>query len=182
MIHIITSNSVPVSSIQRYADNFMIVHHYKREVPSPFSEIKLRHVFQTYIQTDMEYDESEFQDSSDFEFHIHEEPSIIPSLDEIINAIVDQWKKERQEDDDVETIVVCACDMAWNRSAVWYMNKCLHARGVDVDCMDLYVTLRAGSADRIKSIISAQLDTEFIYPDEPVSFAYAIDRALIGLV
>lgn len=183
LIHIITSNGVPVSGIEHYVDNFMIVHHYTRTVRAPYNESRQKHIFQTYLQPEMEVEEDDFKDTPTLEFHLHEVPLVKSALDEIAAAIYEQWKKERDAGDgDVETMIICACKMSWNRTCVSYLNKRLKARGMDVECMNLYVALRASSEDKLKEIMKSVLGTDFIYPDDPVSFAYAVDRALIGLV
>ena len=182
MIHIITSNAVPVRSIHDYTDNFQIVHHTKRVVPLPFSETKMKHIFQVYMQAEMDYEESEYENTIDYEFHIHEMDSIVHSLDEIANAIVVQWKKERDDDAEEETIIVTACAPSWNHAACRYIDKKIHAKGMDTGCMDLYRTLRIVDTASMKRIVSNTLNTDMISPEEPVPFAYAMDRALIGLV
>ena len=161
MIHIITSNSVPVRSIYDYIDNFQIVHHTKRPVPVPFSDMIMKHVFQVYI---------------------HEMDSIVHSLDEIANGIIDQWKKEKASGEEEETIIVVACSPEWNHAACRYLDKRIQAKGLDTGCMNLYKTLHVMSTESMKKIVSNTLNTDMIYPEEPVPFAYALDRALIGLV
>ena len=182
MIHIITSNSVPVRSIYDYIDNFQIVHHTKRPVPVPFSDMIMKHVFQVYIQAEMSYEESEYENTMDYEFYIHEMDSIVHSLDEIANGIIDQWKKEKASGEEEETIIVVACSPEWNHAACRYLDKRIQAKGLDTGCMNLYKTLHVMSTESMKKIVSNTLNTDMIYPEEPVPFAYALDRALIGLV
>lgn len=182
MIHIITSNHVPVTSIKHYVDNFMIVHHYKRQILLPYSDPKLKHIFQTYIQTEMDYPEDEFEDTAQFEFHIHEMSTMIESIDQIILAIYDQWKKIKDSGSDEDTMIICACVPEWNTSLCSYMNKIMHSKGMDTTCLNWYQALHAPSIESMKNIMTNRLGTKFIYPDEPVSFAYAIDCAMVGMI
>lgn len=182
MINIITSNIIPITSIKRYNNDFMFCHHYKRRVLLPFNETKVKHIFQIFHQTDMDCDVESYTNSTELEFNFIQKPTMLECLDDIASALCEQFDHQKDDDNPEEIMIVVACDISWNNQVVSYLNKALQSRGIDTTCLNLYQYLRIADYDKIKTMMKNILGSEFIYPEDPISFSYAIDRALIGLV
>ena len=178
MIHVITSNGVPINSIYRNTDNFVVVDYFKHaEITAPCRNPHLFDVFNVYAQADtLNIVLEDLTDLKDFKINSNTYPLLSPSLENIADDIAAEWKAESEKDDTIEPIVVCACSYNWNRAAVSLLTRRMRAAGAPIEALNIYDVLRVGSTESLLKRLKMELDTEFIYPDEPVSFAYAIGR------
>lgn len=206
MLHIITSNRVPVNSLKEYSENFILCHKSKTEINVPYRDIVFQHQFSIYIQSGMnsQIESENYTSSVEEKFLEYQVPTISEALEDIGRNISDDLlsktfrrpnergtggkNNKKQNDTDIEEpIIFCACDPSWNHLACAFLNKyfrrnLLAKYGVNVECLNLFSYLKVVNDDAIKSMIKNILNTDFIYPDEPVSFSYALDRVMLGLV
>lgn len=206
MLHIITSNRIPVNSLKEYSDNFIICHKSKTEINVPYRNIAYQHQFSIYIQSGMnsQIESENYTSSMEEKFLEYQVSTISDALEDIGGKISkdllcendrrrsagrgrDKADKDHENNTREEPMIFCACDPAWNHLACSFLNKyfrrnLLAKSGISVECLNLFSYLKVVNDDAIKSIIKNILNTDFIYPDEPVSFSYALDRVMFGLV
>lgn len=187
MIHVITSNIIPISSIKDYNDNF-IISHLVMEPIIPLAEDGYH--YRVYHQSEMSIDQYSAHDN--FRFDYTETPDITNALDLITSTITasiisgsasdtqttSQEGARPPEDDDEEVMVLVACDYNWNSQVVDYLNEKFAEESSDVTCLDIYEYLNDIDTEKLVQTLKQTLGTEFIYPEEPVSFGYAIHEAL----
>ena len=179
MLHIITSNIIPVKNIKDYNDNFILVHLFQKEVPGPYSIPRMKFDFHIFHQDEMELEQDEYLNTSDMEFHFNPEGDITQSLDQIVQTL-DTWNEKYNGNDDTdqsnpeEFQIVVACDKSWNKQVVKYLKQKFHDTGLDMEPLDLFKFFGIVEYDKLKEMLKSNLGTEFIYPEEPISFSYAL--------
>lgn len=174
MTHIITSNLGTVGSIHQYQDNFIIVHlHVVHQ--APLVNYTPHFIYDVYYQDGMVLDE-DYESDNEVEFVLHPVASITEALDSITDDLVDDDYEENKKDQDKteERAIVTACNPSWNRQVTRYMNEQISSLGSSLEVMNLYTYMKIVNIDRLVQSLKASLNTEFIYPDEPISFAYAL--------
>lgn len=189
MIHVITSNHIPVKSIRQYNDNFILCHHHTEAVPLPFSKTKMKHIFQIYHQDGVDAGEEDYKNTIDLNYSFFPVPIITECLNMILQSIMGFYAAEKMrvensddsEDSEEETVVIVACNPEWNRQVVKYLNDGFKSRKIPVECLDIYRHFSIVNTDKLTAMVKNILGSEFVYADEPISFSYALDRALIGM-
>lgn len=185
MINIITSNPTDIKSIHGYHDNFIIVH-LSEATLIPMSMDTVGYNFHVYHQDRMDLSEyDEYQSSSNMRFQFHPVRNIIEALDKIIENIVQAEERARTEaqrfnENQEEIMIASVCDMSWNKQGMKYIDSELAQRNCESSCLNLYQYLRVGSIERLAEILKARLRSDFVYPEDPVAFSYAIMRVLNG--
>lgn len=202
MLHIITSNRIPVSSLKDYTENFIICHKSKTAINVPYRDIAFQHQFSIYIQSGMEsqIESEDYISTIEEKFEEYQAKCISDVLEDIGGKISSNLLCENsrlaahregagEADRKLveEPMIICACDPSWNRMVHSYLNNyfkkhLLAKHGIAVECLNLYAYLKMVNDDTIKRMLKNILNTDFIYPEEPVSFSYALDRAMVGLV
>lgn len=174
MTHIISSNLESVKSIRLYNENFIIVHlHVVHQ--APLMKYTPRYIYDIYYQDGMELDDS-YESEDDVKFNLYPVASITEALDNIADELVDTDYEESKKDEDKteEIAVICACNPDWNKQVTKYMNDQFSSLDSSLEAMNLYTYMKIGSMDRLVQSLKSSLNTEFVYPDEPISFAYAL--------
>lgn len=183
MIHLLTSNLLPIRSIKDYNDNFVFCHiHTERIVP--ILTPTYRFIFEIYHQDEMVFDEDVYEDTEDFIFHFHPVATMTEALDQIAESMIQFEQAEASKDEDLRdelTFAVC-CDYNWSRQVFKYMNSAFGDHDSELSCLDLYQYLKVPSTQKMKELIGSILNSEFIYPEDSISFGYAIHRAIDGRV
>jgi hypothetical protein len=124
--------------------------------------------------------------SDGINFDIHEQPTITSALDEIANLLMDVWEKQQARSEDLkeEITLACCCPYKINQQFVKYLNEIFSdvdmSIGKDLVALNLYNQLRVSSSSRMAELLRSLLNTEFIYPDDPISFGYALNQVLVG--
>lgn len=185
MLHVITSNHIPINNIKTYTDNFVLTHLYQKSIGVPTRIPRTKLSFNTYHQPEMELDQESYRNTVDMEFHFNEYPDLTQSITQIAEVIMSSYKKtnitsddENAEDLSEEYQVIIACDKHWNQQVVKYINTIFEENGVDITAMNLYTYYNIINYDKLKTMIQSVLNSEFIYPDDPISFSYALYQFL----
>lgn len=179
---IITSNPIQLkNNIYDYVDNFEIVCVRERSLSTmrtPTSVYQYDVWYHDGMDIEIETNDHEFQ------FHYYPTDVLTTALDEIAKLIImiQEAILERDEDDQEELNVIVICEKQWNKDAVHYINQKLAEDMDDVgnypNVMDLYQYLRIGNKDDFANIMKNTLNTQFIYPEDPVAFGYAVYQTL----
>lgn len=177
MLHIITSNHIPINNIKTYTNNFVLTHLYRRNIPIPTKIPRTKLSFNIFHQPEMELDQDSYRDTVDMEFHFNECPDLTSSFDQIGESICSQYEKcfvADTDDSPEEFQIILACDKTWNQQGVKYLNSFFKEKGLDISVMNLYTYYGIVNYDKLKTLIQSVLNSEFIYPDDPISFSYAL--------
>lgn len=182
MIYLLTSNAIPITSIKSYNDNFIfsLLHSEISRVHKNRTNI---YQFDIFIQDGM--DTEDFETSEEMvNIDIHEQPTITSSLDQIAETLAAAEERQNARDEDLreEITIAVACQYDWNQQIVKYLNSALAEIGSNLVAINLYRELHIPSMDRLTNSLKTALSTEFIYPDDPVAFGYALLTALGGML
>lgn len=182
MVYLLTSNNIPITSIKNYNDNFILslLHSEVSKVHRSRTEI---YQFDIFIQDGMDTDD--FDNSEDLiNLDIHEHPDITSSLDQIAEMLVKAESRQEARDEDLreEITIAVACQYDWNQQIVKYLNNALSELDSNLIAINIFRELRIPSMDRLTQSLKTALSTEFIYPDDPISFGYALLTALGGML
>lgn len=182
MLYVITSNDVPIKSVHEYTGAYQLslLHQYPSAV---MKKGKMISVYDIFVQ-----DESSLEDGLDsshlVEIDIHESPSIFSSLEEIAAILRAAEIEEFEKDEDIrsEIRVVCACKYQWNREITRQLQEFLGNQDSEIIPLNLFTELHIPSMDRLVNTLKTALNTQFIYPDDPIAFGFALYQALGGLL
>lgn len=182
MIHLLTSNLLPIRSIREYNDNFIFCHT-RVERMVPVIQPKFRYIFDVYHQDEMVFD-SDYSDNEDFSFHFIPVSTMTEALDLISDQLmkIEQSEKSKNEDIRDELTVSICCDYSWSKQVVKYLNSCFADHDSELTCLDLYQYMKIPSVEKMKEFVSSILNTKFVYPEDPISFGYALHQAINGRV
>ena len=190
MLHVITSNPLKLGSIYRNNDNFIVVHTYTKII-IPRVATSIGYGIDIYHQDGMSLEEFDDYHSDDGIVYDFIPVAAITQALDMISDVITRDETQRQErnrnleqDDDPpdESMVAVSCDQSWNKQASRYINQILSSNGIELSAIDLYSTLKIVSQNRLTEYLKKSLGTEFIYPEDPVSYGYAIHRVLGGIM
>ena len=183
MIYLLTSNILPIRSIREYNDNFIIS--LLHVVPfAPLTNGKMKYVYDIFHQSEMEMDD-QYTNQTDIEFHLHPVATIEEALVSISQQIkgTEEMIQSRDEDSQEELVFGVCCDYAWNGQVVKYLNNLFgEMDNCEIQCLNLYTYLKIPSVEAMSRTLKNSLGTEFVYPEEPVAFGYALHTAIGGLL
>ena len=186
MIHIVTSNPVAVKSLKDYNDNFIICH-LQEKMLLPFANATMGFYFKVYHQDGMILDDfDEYENEGNYRYDFIPIRSISEALQSIafdVAASEQAAQKEADKTGDTreEITLATVCGYSWNKQVVAKLNSEIRKLRGETACLDLYIYLRAPNIDRLAQIIKNQLQSEFVYPEDPIAFSYAIMRTLNGV-
>ena len=179
MTHIITASPLSAGNIREYSDNFIVTHLYTGHV-APLAQPSV--LMSVYHQPEMEldYDSYDQLNSDTFKVTFNSTAAVTQALDSIAERILSIESSEKEKDEDLQndlTITVCA-QYVNNRQIVRYLDDYFADHESSLSCLDLYRYMHVANIDRIADTLKKMLNTEFIYPDDPITFGYALYNVL----
>lgn len=185
MMHTITSNPIDVRRLTDYHDNFVIVH-LTDKLMAPLANGGTGLYFKVYHQDGMELQEfDEYEDTPEMKFEFIPVTSITEALGKIADDLIesedrnDAYAEEHDIEKD-EIMVACVCGKTWNAKAVKYINKDIADDTSDIKVVDMYQYFKAPTEAKMVQFVKTALGSEFVYPDDPIAYAYALHRVLGG--
>ena len=184
MIHLITSNQIPIKDIKQNADNFCFV---KTKIMISKVEIYEKTIFDFKIfyhdGMDMTEWENIYQSSplptARLMYDFEPSPAIIAALDSIADEILQSYEIFKANDpSDEDFMIGVACYSKWNQQIVSYLDK--KFRGTDLSCFNLYRSLHITKTTELANIVKNVLQINYVYSEDPIAFAYAIYKAFFG--
>lgn len=183
MLHVITSNPIAIKHLKQYANNFILVHTTSRLfIPSmnlPGYQLDIYH------QDGMGLEEYEdYEDDSQFRYNFIPGIQPVTIIESIAEQILAEDQKARMLDstNPEEHMIAFVCDYEWNQSAVKCFNRYMREHESDITAVNLYTVLKVPSKAKLTEYVKMALSTEYVYPDDPVAFGYAVYRVLDGMV
>lgn len=184
MVHILTSNAVPIRSIREYNDNFLICHLSTSKIVV-FNPPKTCYNFHLYHQE--EYDistEGEYENTDDMKFLSYPVVGITEALDRIASSIIHEVESipPQAGEDDIpdEHIIAVACGYNWTPQVVKYLNTRFAEAECDLKCLNLYQYMKVVDIQKMANIVKQSLGSEFVYPEDPIAFSFSIHKAMMG--
>lgn len=183
MTNVITSNQISIKgNIRSYQNNFIICHLYTKNIlvtSSPLEQM----VFDIYYQDgmDLETNGEEYENTDTMKFNFHPVPTITSAFDMISSEICDMELDAEDENENQNTeIFRCfiACQYSWNQAATAYFRNQFEELQMETPAENIFRCLKLPSMERLVNLLKVSLNTTFIYPDDPISFSYAIYKAL----
>ena len=184
MLRVITSNPVDIRHLKQYASNFVLVHTYEKlVVPSVNLATQFLDVYHEQGLDLAEYED--YEDDSRFRYSFMEAVQPGPAIESIAEVILTEDRlanADTPEDNPEEHMVAFACDYRWNQSAVKRFNSWMKEHYSEITAVNLYTVLKVPSKEKLAEYIKMALSTEFVYPDDPIAFGYAVYQTLNGMV
>lgn len=189
MIHVITTNPSIPDKITDYAENFVISHLHQSRL-LPLSDGSLGYVFDVYHADGMDMSEfEEYLDEPNFRYNFIATEGITTALDAIIESVADEevdleLDAEEQEDDTPDTITfaIVTTNIRTNTQFCTYMNRALKEHESEIKCLNLYYYLKMSKIKQIEDLVKMHLQTEFVYPEDPVAFGFCLSQILNGVM
>lgn len=184
MLHVITSNPIEVTSLAKYNDNFIIVHLTEKLI-APTADGRKGYHFKIYHQDGMSTDEfDDYETIPGYKYELIPTRSINDAFVAIADDLVeaeDKAESEAAEFDFVpdQIVVACACGKQWNSKAVQYINNEI-SLDAETRVFDIYRYLKITKESQLEAYVKANLQTEFVYPEDPVAYSYALYQVLGG--
>lgn len=179
MLYIITSSYLNFSSIMNYQENFIlsVLHSSISKVHRTRTKI---FQFDIYTQDSSSPELEDCSSEDGINYDIHEHSAIIQSLDEIAEMFMDESIRQQQRTNDLqeEIIIASCCSYGINSQVVKYLNRYFTSNSSELKVLNLYQQLRIPSSDKMSELLRSLLGTNFIYPDDPISFGYALESAI----
>lgn len=176
MIHVITTNDFDINSIHDYVDNFVIVHLQVKQLFVGLRPIT-KYVFDVYHQDGMKFDEDEYESSSTFEYNFHPIEGLVPTLD-VISSTVERAPQNQTDYD--ETYVALALKNNLATKFKRYLDDNFAEAEVDIKSLDLLQYMHMLKLDHLTHLIKSLLNSEFVYQDDPIAYAYTVYMAING--
>ena len=145
---------------------------------------KLIYQFDIFYQDGMEFDPDDYSNTDTMIFKFHPVNAITTALEEISSMIVDLELDNEEQDEDLQEdnqFCVC-CDYLTNQQIVQYLNHQFNELDSDTTCLNLYQYLKITDTEKLVNLVKMVLSTDFVYPDEPISFSYALYKAIKGMI
>ena len=183
MLHVITSNPVRVRNFSDYVDNFVLCHGTRKLIPPRTEPLE---VLKIYHQDGMDLDEyDDYLDDVSMELEFIPVQSIPKALDLMAEDIANQEKQSRiQSEEDREQpeefMVAVACDYGWNARATDFLTRAIRKRGQETVPINVYRLLHVPSMGKLATLVKGQLGSDYVYPEDPIAFGYALGRVLDG--
>lgn len=182
MIFILTSNNTNIKNIKDYNENFIfcLIHSINQY---PFRIPKDKFIFDIYYQDGMDIDIE--SNTEDMEFRYHNLSTITEVLDSISDYLYQIENTERNKDEDIrdEIMFGVCCEYNINNQICKYLiNSISNYEDSELIPVNLYQYLKVGSSDKMCQILKRMLHTEFIYPDDPTSYSFALFSAVKGVM
>lgn len=185
-LHIITCNPLVGKSIKEYIDNFLICH-LTTKLMVPYTEPQ--YVFTIYHQDGMELEEfEEYISEPGYQYNFVPCEGITTALDmiaeDIMNDEVDLELDKEDSDDNPDELILTVVTQtpAFNRQFSTYLNRIFRENESEVKALDFYQYMKITNIQHIENVIKSQLQTEYVYPEDPVSFAYCLEKIMNGVV
>lgn len=180
MLFCLSSKCSGVTHIREYTENFVFgLLHIRYEYP--FHPPKTIYVFDIYYQDGMDIEEEENTDNMEFRYHSCS--TITDALDQISKLLYDIDFVEQQKDEDIreDIMIGVCCDYKINKEICNYLNQKFNEyEDTELQSIDLYQYLKIGSSQSMVQVLKRMLHTEFIYPDDPIAYVYALYQAIQG--
>ncbi|MCM1295005.1 MAG: hypothetical protein NC311_05640 [Muribaculaceae bacterium] len=185
MLHTITCNPIEVKRLTDYHENFIIVH-LTDKVLAPLANGATGLYFKVYHQDGMDVqDYDEYEDTVDMRYEFIPVRSITDAFSRIADDLIDAEDRNDQRAEELgiskdEIMVACVCGKAWNPKAVKYINNDIREDTTDIQVVDMYQTLMIPSEEKMAQFVKTALGSQFVYPEDPIAYAYALHRVLGG--
>lgn len=190
MIDFITTNPIDdFTSVKDKYDNFIICHYYQTESKVTAVRQMIDH-FVVYYQDGMDTSEIEnyqenYASNSTSKFRFVPVAFMSEALDKIVKKVgnrVESYKETRDEEDDdeLDVQVICATETDVARGFNSYMNKKFRENLVEAESISLLQYSKIVNLDQLADTMKKLFNTDFIYPNDPLQFAYVSRKFVEG--
>lgn len=183
MLHVITSNVTGIKHLNGYVQNFILV--------DTTTRLSIPSVNDSYFQFDIYHEDGmdlesleDYVDDSSFRYNLLTGIQPGPIIETMAEKILteDQEAKAKDPTNPPEMMIAFACDYDWNQSAVKRFNGYMKEHLSELRAVNLFTVLKVPSSEKLAEYVRMALSTEFVYPEDPVSYGYAVYQTLSGLV
>lgn len=187
MNHIITCNPIGlITSLKKPYHNWTVCHLHEKDAKFYLTK-KTRIVYDIYSEDENNNDilDEWFDDESGydkmFEMKFHEVPylSEIPAM--VSSIIRDEYSPEDLLDEDKESpTIMVAAEPDFSRLMVGALNRQFRADNLELEAINLMSYYQITEFAKLVEMIKKEMNSDFVYGDDPVSFAYVVNRMLRG--
>lgn len=184
MNHIITCNPITkLRSLKDPVDNFIVCHFHEVDAKFYLTK-KTRLVYDLYVQDEQSDEIEEIINSySDETIRVHEIAylSEIPEL--VSETLLQEYDPEdlldENGDKELPNVYVSA-DYDFSRLLTASLNRQFREDSLELEAVNLLQYYNFTKLEKMVEMMKRELESNFIYPEDPVSFAYVTNRLLRG--
>ena len=184
MNHIITCNPIgKIRSLKDSIDNFMVCHLHEKDAKFYLTKTS-RIVYDLYVQDELSDEVDELLTSyDDTEIRVNEVPSLSVIPEMVSETILQEYTPEDLLDEDRDKEppnVYISADVDFSRLMTAALNRQFRNDSLELEALNLLSYYHLASFAKMVEMMKRELESDFIYPEDPVSFAYVTNRLLRG--
>ena len=184
MNHIITCNPIgKIRSLKDPIDNFMVCHLHEKDAKFYLTKTS-RIVYDLYVQDELSDEVDELLTSyDDTEIRVNEVPSLSVIPEMVSETILQEYTPNDLLDEDRDKEppnVYVSADVDFSRLMTAALNRQFRNDSLELEALNLLSYYHLASFAKMVEMTKRELESDFIYPEDPVSFAYVTNRLLRG--
>lgn len=184
MNHVITCNQIgEIKSLKQPVENFVICHFHEYDAKFYLTK-KTKPIFDLYVQDEYCDDvESLLEEYESEQVNVYE----VPALSEISNILSHNIAAEytpedlldENSDKELPSVYLCA-DVSFSNLMTSSLNRSFRNMGLELEAINLMKYYQLTNFSKFVDMMKTELETQFIYPDDPVQFAFVTNYMLRG--
>lgn len=184
MNHVITCNPIgEIKSLKNEVDNFIVCHFHEYDAKFYLTK-KTKPIFDLYVQD--EYCDAVEELLTEYEreqVNVYEVPSLSVIPEVLVQNIGAEYNPDdlldENSDKELPCVYLCA-DTPFSTLMASSLNREFRKNGYEIEVTNLMKYYQTPSFDRLVDMMKRELETEFIYKDDPVQFAFVTNFMLRG--
>lgn len=184
MNHVITCNPIgDIKSLKQPIENFVVCHFHEYDTKFYLTK-KTKPIFDLYVQDEYCDDvESLLEEYESEQVNVYE----VPALSEISEILSQNIAAEYNPDDlldensdkELPCVYLCA-DVDFSNLMTSSLNRSFRNKGLELEAINLMKYYQLTNFSKLVDMMRTELETQFIYPEDPVQFAFVTNFMLRG--
>lgn len=184
MNHVITCNPIgEIKSLKQPIENFVVCHFHEYDAKFYLTK-KTKPIFDLYVQDEYCDDvESLLEEYESEQVNVYE----VPALSEISEILSQNIAAEYNPDDlldensdkELPCVYLCA-DVDFSNLMTASLNRSFRNKGLELEAINLMKYYQLTNFSKLVDMMKTELETQFIYPEDPVQFAFVTNFMLRG--
>lgn len=184
MNHVITCNPIgEIKSLKQPIENFVVCHFHEYDAKFYLTK-KTKPIFDLYVQDEYCDDvEALLEEYESEQVNVYE----VPALSEISEILSQNIAAEYNPDDlldensdkELPCVYLCA-DVDFSKLMTASLNRSFRNKGLELEAINLMKYYQLTNFSKLVEMMKTELETKFIYPEDPVQFAFVTNFMLRG--
>ena len=161
-------------------DKGIFLVHLCENIIVPFNSNQSGYIFTVYYHHDKNINsyKNSYTDTQSMRFKFVPVTDLIQALNLISESIINTQKQNMDVVE--ENMVAFMLNTSWNTQCLNYINRQLKQKNQTLSCFDIYRYMGIVNKSKLADVIKSMLQTDKVFPDDPIAFAYSVMIALNG--